>query len=199
LKNAPQSMRSGRAAPEPALAATHNGDAGAGASVSPDEVRACSRQLASGVSVVTTCDAAGRPYGLTMSAVLCVSLDPALFAICIGEESETLGPLLERGAFAINVLGAEQEALARTFASKGGRDKFRRVAYHSSATVQLPVLRGALAVVECSLVAAYPGGDHRLVVGKVEATRLGCGPPLLRYDGRYLGVDAQEYAADRAA
>ena len=77
---------------------------------------------------VTTCDADGYPCGLTMSAVFCVSLDPALFLISIGKQTETLDPLLKHGAFAINVLSAEQKALAQFFASKGGCDKFRHVA-----------------------------------------------------------------------
>lgn len=56
-----------------------------------------------------------------------------------------------------------------------------------------------LAVLECGLVDAYPDGDHRLVVGEVVATRLDCGLPLLRYDGRYFGIDAGDYAAGCAA
>lgn len=149
--------------------------------------------------MVTTCDADGHPCGLTMSAVFCVSLDPALFLISIGEESETLDPLLKHGAFAINVLSVEQKALAQIFASKRGCDKFKHVAYQLSAPAQLPVLLGALAVMECRLVDAYPGGDHRLVVGEVRAIRLNSGLPLLHYDGRYFGIDAADWAANSTA
>lgn len=149
--------------------------------------------------MVTTCDSDGHPCGLTMSAVLCVSLDPALFLISIGEKSETLDPLLKHGAFAINVLSAEQKALAQIFASKGGCDKFKHVAYQLSAPARLPVLRGALAVMECRLVDTYPGGDHRLVVREVRAMRLSSGLPLLRYDGRYSGIDAGDWAAAGSA
>lgn len=202
MRNAPHSTVTGLAVLEltrPLPATRTGGAAGGNGIVSSDQVRACSRQLASGVSVVTTCDADGHPCGLTMSAVLCVSLDPALFLISIGEESETLDPLLKHGAFAINVLSAEQKALAQIFASKGGCDKFKHVAYHLSAPARLPVLRGALAVMECRLVDAYPGGDHRLVVGEVQAMRLNSGQPLLRYGGRYFGIDAGECAASSAA
>lgn len=158
--------------------------------VSPEQLRACSRQLSAGVSVVTTCDAEGYPYGLTMSAVACLSLEPALFLICISEESDTLGPLLESGAFAINILRREQETLARAFAKKGRAEKFKHIAYDLSALTRLPVLRNALGVMECKLIGTYPGGDHRIVVGEVNVARMNGGLPLVHYDGRYLGVDA---------
>lgn len=108
--------------------------------VSPEQLRACSRQLAAGVTVVTTCDVKGYPYGLTVSAVVCLSLEPALFLICVSEKSDTLGPLLESGTFAINVLGRGQEALARTFASKRHAEKFKHIVYDLSAPTRLPVL-----------------------------------------------------------
>ena len=156
-----------------------------------EQLRACSRHLASGVAVVTTCDADDRPFGLTMSAVACLSLEPALFLVCVSERSDTLRPLLERGAFAINLLGREQEVLARIFASKGGPEKFARVAFRPGAATRVPVLSAALAVIECRLTDAYPGGDHRVVIGAVERTHVNGGSPLLHYDGRYLGIEAE--------
>lgn len=141
--------------------------------------------------MVTTCDAEGYPYGLTMSAVVCLSLEPALFLICVSEESDTLGPLLKSGAFAINVLRREQEELARVFASKGRADKFNHIAYDLSTLTLVPVLRSALAVLECKLIRAYPGGDHRILVGEVRMTRMNGGLPLVHYDARYVGVDAR--------
>lgn len=167
--------------------------------VSPEQLRACSRQLAAGVTVVTTCDVKGYPYGLTVSAVVCLSLEPALFLICVSEKSDTLGPLLESGAFAINVLGRGQEALARTFASKGRVEKFKHIAYDLSAPKRLPVLANVLAVLECKLIDTYAGGDHRIVIGEVRVTRMNGGLPLVHYDGRYLGVDAGSHSFDYAA
>ncbi|MGE5116497.1 MAG: flavin reductase family protein [Betaproteobacteria bacterium] len=167
------------------------------AALSRDQARACSRQLASGVSVVTTRDLDSQPHGLTVSAVLCVSLEPSLFLVSIAETSTTLAPLLRRGAFVINILAMGQEAVADVFASKAGPDKFRRVAYDLSADTRLPLLCGALAMLECRLVHAYAGGDHRLIVGEVCATSMNPGLPLLRYDGRYLGVERAAEVADR--
>ncbi|TBH14681.1 flavin reductase family protein, partial [Thermus thermamylovorans] len=45
---------------------------------------------------------------------------------------------------------------------------------------------GALAVLRCRLEALYPGGDHRLVVGRVEGVELGePGAPLVYYARGY--------------
>jgi 3-hydroxy-9,10-secoandrosta-1,3,5(10)-triene-9,17-dione monooxygenase reductase component len=166
--------------------------------VSREQARACSRQLATGVSVVTTCDLDSQPYGLTVSAVLSVSLEPSMFLVSVAETSRTLAPLLRRGAFVINILAAGQELIAEAFASQSGNNKFAHVAYELSAEARLPLLGGALAMLECRLVHAYAGGDHRLVVGEVSAMRMNSGLPLLRYDGRYLGIDRVRHASDRA-
>jgi len=168
------------------------------AAPSREQARACSRQLASGVSVVTTCDRDARPHGLTVSAVLCVSLEPAAFLVSVAETSRTLAPLLRRGAFVINILAAGQEGTADAFASKAGPDKFRHIAYELSTTKGLPMLCGALSVLECELIHAYPAGDHRLVVGEVRAMYANPGLPLLRYDGRYLGIERAVEFAGRA-
>ena len=73
--------------------------------------------FASGVTVVTTTDADDRPAGLTASAFTSVSLDPPLVLICVDHKSQTYPALLERGRFAINILGTEQQDIARRFAS----------------------------------------------------------------------------------
>lgn len=164
--------------------------------LSREQARACSRQLATGVSVVTTCDLDSQPYGLTVSAVLSVSLEPSVFLVSVAETSRTLAPLLRRGAFVINILSTGQELVAEAFASQSGINKFDHINYDLSAEERLPLLGGALATLECRLVHAYAGGDHRLVVGEVCAMRVNPGLPLLRYDGRYLGIGGVRQVAD---
>src|SRR5689334_3760128 len=72
--------------------------------------------MATGVSVVTTVDADRRPFGLTMSAVVALSLDPALFLICVNERSESLTAMLASSLFCINVLACGQEETSQRFA-----------------------------------------------------------------------------------
>jgi len=156
---------------------------------SSDDFRKACGLWASGVSIVTTRDTAGKGYGLTMNAVTSLSLDPPLFVVCLDNKSDTLSPLQESKVFAINVLAADQQALSNAFAKKNP-DKFADVPFETGAT-GAPLLPGRLLGIECTLTAVYPEGDHHIVVGKVEA--LSRHPaedaaPLLYFRGRYAAV-----------
>lgn len=139
-----------------------------------------------GVSIVTTCDASGQPFGLTVNSVTSLSLDPPLYLICLSNDSNTLSALLESHIFAIHFLSAEQEAICRRFASKA-LDKFSLVA-HAPGFCGAPVIEDVLAVCECRVQAVYPGGDHTIVVGTVKAMRVGSHVPLVFYKGELRGL-----------
>jgi flavin reductase (DIM6/NTAB) family NADH-FMN oxidoreductase RutF len=151
--------------------------------IAPDDFRRVLGHFASGVTIVTTCDADARPTGLTASAFTSVSLDPPLILVCVDHKSQSHPVLLERGSFAINVLREDQEALSRRFASTR-LDKFDGVPYTLS-PLGLPLIDGALAHLECVTVARHVEGDHTIFVGRVERAGHGDGPPLLYYRGRY--------------
>jgi flavin reductase (DIM6/NTAB) family NADH-FMN oxidoreductase RutF len=161
--------------------------------IGPDEFRRALGHFATGVTVVTTVDAEGRPAGLTASAVSSLSLAPPLVLVCVSQHANCYPAFQVGGRFAVNVLAADQEAVARRFASSSltGAQKFETVAYHQSA-LGLPVLKDALTELECSILHAYPGGDHTIFVGQVEATEsrgdLGR-EPLLYYRGRFSRLD----------
>ena len=59
-------------------------------------------QFASGVTVVTTRDAAGHPLGLTVSAFCSVSLHPPLVLVCLDHRSEANAGMRESGLFAVS-------------------------------------------------------------------------------------------------
>lgn len=145
--------------------------------------------FASGVTVVTTLDGEGRPAGLTASAFSSVSLAPPLVLVCVAHTAQSYPALRDADRFAVNVLAADQEAVSSRFAARQptGSEKFDGLAYERG-TLGAPLLDGALAHLECSAVHAYPGGDHTIFVGQVEAARYRDGDgaePLLYYRGRY--------------
>jgi len=139
--------------------------------------------FASGVTIVTTQDRAGQPKGMTVSAFSSVSLDPPLVLICIDRKAESLPGLQETGHFAVNILGEGQDGVSRRFAAKGV-DRFAGVRVRAGAT-GLPILEGALGVLECRVVGEHPAGDHTIFVGEVEAAAVGPATPLLHFRGRY--------------
>ena len=137
-----------------------------------------------GVTVVTAAGPSG-PAGLTTNAFSSLSLDPPLVLVCFERGSRTLPVVRETKRFAVNVLRAGQEDLARVFASKRvAADKFASVTHNVEHGV--PVLDGALAWMVCDLQALHPGGDHEIGVGAVTALGHDAdGEPLLFYGGAY--------------
>jgi flavin reductase (DIM6/NTAB) family NADH-FMN oxidoreductase RutF len=122
-----------------------------------------------GVTVVTT-NHQGTLGGLTVSSFCSVSLDPPLVLICVDLTSSTLPLIRESKSFAVNMLTDQQEHLSRCFAtySQERLDYFCHCSYHAAAT-GAPILDNVLAFVDARVVAEYPGGDHAIFLGQVEA------------------------------
>jgi flavin reductase (DIM6/NTAB) family NADH-FMN oxidoreductase RutF len=156
----------------------------------PDDFRRVMSQFASGVTIVTAWDADHRPTGLTASSFTSVSLQPPLILVCVAQKAQSYPAIKAAGRFAVNILCQGQEAASRRFATSTtapGEDKFVGVEYKSG-LLGLPVLTEALAHLECTVVHAYPGGDHTIFVAQVEtagwsgdATK----EPLLYFRGKY--------------
>lgn len=153
--------------------------------IDPTAFRMILGHYATGVAVVTTREPGdGGPRGLTVNAFASVSLDPPLVLVCVDLGSETHDPIGANGRFAVNVLAEGGAALADRFAGRGGTEKFEGVSWREEATGS-PVLDEALAWVDCTLWARYPGGDHTIFVGEVVAGGVREGEPLLYYRGGY--------------
>ena len=157
------------------------------APLSADELRKFAGSFATGVVVLTTCGKDGSLYGLTMNAVSCVCLEPPLFLACVDSGSATLAPLMETGAFALNILSRDQEMISNTFASKGA-DKFANIA-HTRGRIEMPLITGAIASAEFRIVQTHEAGDHVIVVGEAVASETAGGEPLGYFRGKYTGVE----------
>jgi len=156
--------------------------------VGPDEFRHVVGHFASGVTVVTTWDAEGRPTGLTANAFTSVSLVPPLILVCVDHNAQSYPAMQASGRFAVNILALGQEELSKRFAVSGG-DKFDGIPWRPG-PAGLPLLSGALAAIECHMVHAYPGGDHTIFVGRVESVQAEPVEPLLYYRGKYNRLSA---------
>jgi flavin reductase (DIM6/NTAB) family NADH-FMN oxidoreductase RutF len=157
--------------------------------ITPELFRKASGNWTTGVSVVTTSDVDGKPYGLTMNAVTSLSLNPPLFLICVDNRSDTLEPIRRSGVFCINVLEAAQQAVSNAFAKKGD-DKFGGVSYERGVT-GAPLLTGRLMAIECQVSAYHEAGDHKIFVGEVKNIDVNpdeTAQPLLYYRGRYAAL-----------
>ena len=122
------------------------------------QLRTFAGHFATGVTVLTTRDKAGKRYGLTMNAVSCVCLEPPLFLACVDKRSNTLAPLRESGAFALNILALDQDKVSNTFAGKS-EDKFASVTAEEG-VLGMPLISGALAAAEFRLKQEEIGRAH---------------------------------------
>lgn len=154
--------------------------------VSAEEFRSALSRFASGVTVVTTKDAAGDLHGITVSAFCSVSLDPPLVLICIEKKAGSHDAITQSGKFAVNFLDSTQLSLSERFAAQIS-DKFEGP--EISLNVDgIPILSGCIANLECSVKQAYDGGDHTIFIGEVEHTALHEGDPLLYFRGGYRTI-----------
>jgi flavin reductase (DIM6/NTAB) family NADH-FMN oxidoreductase RutF len=152
-------------------------------------------QFASGVTVVTTRDGAGRPLGLTVSAFCSVSLDPPLVLVCIDHRSDANRGLRESGRFAVSVLGEQQEDVSRRFAA-AGKGKLEGFSFLDG-PLGLPLVPGALTHLACRIRSFHDEGDHTVWVGEVERATTHAGAPLLHQAGRYRRLAPEREAGKR--
>jgi flavin reductase (DIM6/NTAB) family NADH-FMN oxidoreductase RutF len=141
-----------------------------------------------GVTVVAACDAEGTPYGLTVNSFTSVSLDPPLVLVCIGHSSTSHDRLVGAECFAISVLAADQRHTARRFAAEPSDGRFGEVPWSLGANGS-PLLDGAVAWLECTMYEVVVGGDHSIVIGRVDRSALSDRPALVFLRGRMSGFD----------
>ncbi len=141
---------------------------------SPQDSRALRGVLGRFATGVTVLAAAGKvPCGMTANAFTSVSLDPPLILVCVNRNASIHQAVLESRSFAVSMLSARQEHVARYFADHSrprGPAEFAAVDWWPAPSTGAPVMRGALAWLDCSLAAAYDGGDHAIFLGSVLAS-----------------------------
>ena len=156
-------------------------------SIDEAEFRTVLGHFASGVVVVTALHDE-RPAGFTCQSFFSLSLDPPLVAFAPGRGSTSWPKVAESGNLCINVLGSDQEALARTFANSGV-DKFEGVGW-TAARNGAPRLHDSLAWIDCTVEETHEAGDHYLVVARVDGMEAGQGHPLIFYRGGFGGFES---------
>jgi flavin reductase (DIM6/NTAB) family NADH-FMN oxidoreductase RutF len=139
--------------------------------------------FATGVTVITTRDQQGKPYGLTANAVTSLSLEPPLLLICVDRKAETYPHFFDSKIFVLNILAENQEDISRRFATTGG-DKFAGLGCHLG-RLGTPILDGTLGHIECRITETLEGGDHVIHIGEVQEAEAREGRPLLFFRGKY--------------
>ncbi|MGN7227275.1 flavin reductase family protein [Dietzia maris] len=133
------------------------------ASTAPD-LRSAMTTFPSGVTIVTTRDEAGEPWGFTASAFSSLSLDPPLVLVCLTKTAQSYDVFMRAHRWNIHIVGAEHAELAFKFATRGA-DKFAGGEFED--VHGLPALSNVPARIECVEHAKLEGGDHTIFIGRV--------------------------------
>ncbi len=147
-------------------------------------------RCATGVVVVTTV-VDGFDHAMTANSFTSVSLEPALVLFCVQRDSRFHEAIEVADHWIVNLLAAEQAAAARWFAERGRPlDRQMEVVDHSRDETGIAKLTGAIGYLRCSTEAIHPGGDHSIVVGRVQSIVEGDfhAPALVFLDHRLGGV-----------
>lgn len=155
-------------------------------SLEPLQLRQVFGQFATGVTIVTTGSDTGEAVGMTVSSFNTVSLDPPLILWCIDKKTGCFDAFDRCKHFAIHVLSEQQDELSSLFARRGV-DKFSGLGYHMN-EYGVPLLHEYCARLQCTLTARHEGGDHLIMVGRVDAMHTQDRAPLIFHRGHYARI-----------
>lgn len=152
----------------------------------PRAFRRALGNFATGVTVVTAADAAGRKVGVTANSFNSVSLDPPLVLWSLDKRSNSHEVFEQASHFAVNILAADQIDLSNNFA-RPRDDRFADIEYESGEG-GAPVFADCSARFHCEKYQQVDGGDHWIMIGKVVAFDDFGRSPLLYHQGAYSMV-----------
>lgn len=143
-----------------------------------------------GISVVTAVDENKEPIGLTVNSFTSVSIDPLLVLWSIDQNVTTYDTFRKTDKFAINILAADQRDLAVLFSTKE-EERFDNCEWTLSEK-GLPLLKNAMATLECDTFKTVEVGDHTTLFGYVKQVVATDQAPLL-YHKRHIGPFPEEF------
>lgn len=166
--------------------------------IDPAKFRQVLGQYPTGVVVVTARTHAGEPLGMTIGSFTSVSLDPPLVAFIPDQKSKSWLDLRESGQkFCVNILSAGQEGVCRNIAGRK-EDKFVDIDLDQSHGGN-PVIKGAVAFIDCTLEVIHEAGDHHIVIGRVRHLETqNSRYPLLFFRGGYGSFNPLSLGATEA-
>ncbi|PZG30590.1 reductase [Spongiactinospora gelatinilytica] len=149
-------------------------------------------QLAAGVGVVTVRDDRDD-IGVTVSALMSVSLEPPLVLVSLANGGYVCEVMLRRDLWAVSLLSAGQSAMASRFATPGRPSARLLVAgtpHHRGDHTDALVIAGGVAALEAETTTVVPAGDHTLFIAKVLTVDYldPSATALIRLRGRYRPV-----------
>jgi flavin reductase (DIM6/NTAB) family NADH-FMN oxidoreductase RutF len=148
------------------------------------DLRRAFGNFATGVTIVTTLDAAGAPCGFTANSFTSVSIEPPLLLVSIAKTAFGCDAFTGSSGFAVNILADDQRELSNRFA-RAGADKFCDQIWHAKATGS-PILDNVVAWFDCEHHEQVDAGDHIILIGRVLSYTYNTHAPLGFCRGAYV-------------
>lgn len=142
-----------------------------------------------GVTIVATYDADGQPWGLTANSFTSVSLEPPVISVCVAKSGRVFPTLSQSDYFAVNILSADQRALALHFASDV-ENRFADTEWTPGKVT--PLIPGAASHLECTVHNRVDAGDHEMLLGRVVEYAHALCPPLVFCRGTFFSAPQPE-------
>jgi flavin reductase (DIM6/NTAB) family NADH-FMN oxidoreductase RutF len=116
-----------------------------------------------------------------------VSFNPQLVAVNIAPARFTHDMIRDSGRFGVNLLAEDQVELSRKLGSCSGRDTDKLdgidIFYGE---LDVPLIEGCVAAMECEVVDTVTEGDHTVFTGQVKDLYTTNKKPLLLFRGEYF-------------
>ena len=132
----------------------------------------------------------GYRTGLTATAMCSLSDAPPMILICVNKSASAHAPIKAAGCFSVNVLAKDQVELAKRFSSKKleGDARFDNAAWITMRT-GAPLLRGAIANLDCELADEHVFETHSIFIGRIKDGQFNeKAEPLLYFRGDFWDV-----------
>lgn len=142
-----------------------------------------------GVTVVTTCDRAGEPRGMTANSFTSVSLDPPLVLVCVAKTAGSFDAFSAGAGYVVHILSADEIDLAKQFASRSP-DKFEGISWRDGRG-GAPLIEGVKAWLDCASERVIDAGDHVIILGRVLEHSSESQRPLGFHQGQFATFDPE--------
>ena len=155
----------------------------------PRAYRGALGRFATGVALVATRDDVGAPRAITINSFCSVSLDPPIVSWAIDEASDRHRLFVAARDFSINILSADQQALAERF-TRRTEAIIEEGGYDLDGSV--PLIRGAVSRLTCETRFMQTVGDHTVIFATVRRFEDKGPADMLGYcNGRFTTICAQ--------
>lgn len=156
--------------------------------MNPKALRTALGQAPTGVAIISTVDAGGRPIAMTANSVVPIGSCPASLIWSLGRKSRSRAAFEYSSVFGVSLLEETQLPIASQMASIV-ENRFAGLDWFQGGETGVPLIEGSTAHFECVRTCTYELGDHVSFIGKIVDWQLGSCEPLLYLAGRYICLD----------